>query len=59
MYLAFEDDVDVEENDDVEVSSLRFTPDCSCDGTSLSGSGGTMAGCMGGSGSGAITTGIG
>ena len=28
-YLPFEDDVDVEEDDDVEVSSLRFTPDCS------------------------------
>ena len=25
----FEDDVDVEEDDDVEVSSLHFTPDCS------------------------------
>ena len=58
-YLTFEDEVEVNEDDNVEVSSLRFAPDCCCGGTSWSGSGGTMAGCMGGSGSGAIMTGIG
>ena len=51
--------MEVEKNDNVEVSSLCFTADCCCGGTSWAGSGGTMAGCMGGSGSGAIMTGIG